>query len=438
MKPESIPAAEGDESIVAVEGDAEQRGISKLSQDLKELVFSKLPFESLCSSRVVSKEWNFILSSHRFLSSLPIQDPWLPWLLICNEENDGNWCCMAYCFSAQRWRTLSLSFLPNPKGGHSRFLPSFFPNPKEGNTRFLPSVGDGLLLFQEIPTPQLIVCNPLMRSYAEIEIDVTGQFIHIIQGGNKEPYLVVCSNSKSFSFEIYQYFQDSWRIKFQFAGETPSSDILGSELVECNGFLFWKGMSSWTIFGCKIQDEGFISPVIIDPLPPEMVEDLDLMHFLSMVSYGSSVLVVSVILNNRRLDINHPPWYAPIHPSAVHNICELGRTQDGIVIWELFQDKENELVWKWKELLKMPPLSLHEYLDKDWWHQACACVGDYLCFSSLYGDESVKVFAYNLKEGFWQRLPLCKIQNTNTNRNRRMVSFEPKPHLYQFLRKSRE
>ncbi|GLJ45440.1 hypothetical protein SUGI_0956720 [Cryptomeria japonica] len=295
------------ESIVAVEGDANQCGISKLPQDLKELIFSKLPLESICSSRIICKEWNSILSSDNFLSSLPIQ---YPWLLICHEEKDKNW----------RW-------------------------------------------------------------------------------------------------------------------ETKYSHIYCDEMVVCNDFIFWRERGEHrVIIGFKIQDEGFISPVTVAPSPSEMVEDEDL-FLLSMVSYGSSVLFVFVKLNHPRLDIILPPSYAGIHPSTVHKICELGRTQDGIVIWELFQDEQNELVWKWKEFLRMPPLSLHEYLDKHWWYGECVCVGDYLCFSSLYGGgESVKVFAYNLKEGFWQRLPPCKMEN----RNWRMASFEPKPYLYQFLRKSRE
>ncbi|GLJ45434.1 hypothetical protein SUGI_0956570 [Cryptomeria japonica] len=390
------------ESILAIEGDAKQCGISKLPQDLKELIFSKLPLESICGYRIICKEWNSILSSFNFLSSLPTQ---YPWLLICNKEENKNWGYMAYCFSSQKWRTLSLSFLPNPKGG---------------NTRFLPSIGQGLLHFRDLPTSQLFVCNPLMRSYVEIDIDVTDKLMHIVQGGNKEPYLVVFSNSGNFSFQIYQYFQDSWRIKSQFEGEMRSSNILSFEMFECNGVLFLKELSPVRIIiGFKIQNEGFITPVTVAPLPPEMVKDLDFGYFLSIVSYGSSLLVVSVLLNNPGLDIG-----------------ELGQTQDGIVIWELFQDEENELVWKWKEFLKMPPMSVHEYLGKYWRHQTCACVGDYLCFSSVYGDESVKVFAYNLKERFWQRLPLRKIKNRNTRT--RMVSFEPKPHLYQFLRKSRE
>ncbi|XP_057852580.1 F-box/kelch-repeat protein At5g15710-like [Cryptomeria japonica] len=403
------------ESIVAVEGDANHCGISKLPQDLKELIFSKLPLESICSSRIICKEWNFILSSVNFLSSVPIQ---YPWLLICNDQKDKSWCCMTYCFSAQKWRTLSLSFLPKPKGG---------------NTRFLRRVGLGLLHFQEISTSQLFVCNPLMRSYAEIEIDATGKFMHIVQRGNREPYLVICSNFGEFSFQIYHYFQGSWNIKFQFAGEMRSSHILCYEMVVCNNVLFWRGPRLRVIIGFKIQDEGFISPVTLAPLPSEMVEDRDLL-LLSMVSYGSSVLFVFVKLNNQRLDKTYPPSFRGIHPSTVENICELDRTQEGIIIWELFQDEENELVWKWKEFLRMPPLSLHEYLDEDWWYGDCVCVGDYLCFSGLYGGESVKVFAYNLKEGFWQRLPPCKMEN----RNWRMVSFEPKPYLYQFLRKSRE
>ncbi|GLJ15271.1 hypothetical protein SUGI_0249850 [Cryptomeria japonica] len=389
------------EIVTAVE--EEQRGISKLPQYIKELVFTNLSFDSICRSRIVCKEWNSILSSESFLFSLPTQNPWL---LICGKKKNGNWYCMAYCFSAQKWMTLPLSFLPKQK---------------RGQFRYLLNAGKGLLLFREIPTafsnPLKRFCNPFMRSYAEVEIDLTNKYIGIVEGENKEPYLVVWSDYKRFSFQIYHYFQDSWRIKYQFAGETESHIIL-DEMVECNGILFWRvvwreSLSS-SVIGYKIQDEGFISPITVAPLPPEMFETFSVrvafmlqpLHFLSMISYGSSVLVVGIFKES---------------PAR-------------IVIWELFQDEENELVWKWKEFARIPPQSLPQSLDEQLEHMECVGVGDYLCFSNRLGeDESGKVFAYNLRQRFWQCLEYDKWMMM-----KRIVSFEPKLSHYQFLGKSRE
>ncbi|GLJ19247.1 hypothetical protein SUGI_0346060 [Cryptomeria japonica] len=122
------------------------------------------------------------------------------------------------------------------------------------------------------------------------------------------------------------------------------------------------GLTPATIIGYKIQDEGFISPVTVAPLPLQMVHDLQLydpsmFHVFSMVSYGSSVLVVATFLER---------------PSAV-NIRRVGQTQNhplamsmfhdelkqrGIVIWELFPDQEDKLVWKWKEYLHTRSLNI--------------------------------------------------------------------------------
>ncbi|XP_057858102.2 uncharacterized protein LOC131067170 [Cryptomeria japonica] len=407
------------ELIATVEGDAEQLDIVKLPLAMKELIFEKLSIQLICSSRIVCKEWNSILSSQSFLYSLSTQNPWL---LICSQQVCGNWGCMAYCFSAQKWITLPLSFLPNPEGQ---------------NVRNLLRWGQGLLIFQETPTSQLFVCNPLMRSYAEIEIDLTHRFIHIVQRRNKDPYLVVCSNSEIFSFQIYHYFQDAWKIKFQFAGETES-DVMCNEMVECNGVLFWTAMVPTTIVGYNIKDGGLISPVIVAPLPRQMVQDLN-KCVLYIVSYGSSVLVVGIF--HEKIDWIDPfaaliPALDITHPLFISHI-DFDRTfpnRMGIVIWELFQDEEDKLVWKWKEFARMSSQSLPQYLDPDWWHGKCVCVGEYLCFSNLYrGAEGAKVFAYNLKEGFWQRLPPCKIRYNKLT----MMSFEPKFNLFQLLGKLR-
>ncbi|GLJ56355.1 hypothetical protein SUGI_1222280 [Cryptomeria japonica] len=503
-------------SITTVEGYTGQGDISKLPQAMKELIFGKLTFQSIWSSRMVCKEWNFILSSQSFLSSLFIRNLWL---LICGQDEYRNWCCMVYCFSAQKWMTLPLFILPNPEREYIRDLSML-------------SIGQGLLLFRK-SSSQLFVCNPLDRSYAEIEIDLTEKFVHIVEGENKEPYLVVCSNSPKFNFQIYHYVEDSWRIKCQFAWETRSR-ISCHEMVECNGVLFWKGASPTTIISFKIQDEGFINPVTVAPLPRN-VEDMHANDF-SMVSYGSSILVVGIFderyeqlldMIERSIPPNvpwlggthpvlggiHPlhggihPLYGGIHASTSHNNRalggipassshmnnmmlgpmnpwlggihasigrslpplvgtdasiphnnpilgeinasiphkkpRLGRThpslggiepnKTGIVIWELAQDEEDKLVWNWKEFARMPPQSLPQYLRNDLWYRKCACVGDYLCFSSLFGGE---VFAYNLKEGFWQRLPPCKIHFFE--REPMMMSFEPKLNHYQFLGKLRE
>ncbi|GLJ15273.1 hypothetical protein SUGI_0249920 [Cryptomeria japonica] len=405
------------EFITAAEGDGEERGISNLPLIMKELVFSKLPVESICSSRVVCKEWNFILSSQRFLSSLSIQNPWL---LMCGKEMNETWVCMAYCFSAQKWMTLPLCL------------------PPDLDISFSSGAGQGLLLFEKASPRQLFVCNPLMRSYAEIEMDLTDKFIAFLQVGNKEPYLVVCSTSGyKFSFKIYHHFQDSWRIKFQITEETTSniSVFRMDEMVECNDVLFMRRISLETIVtivGYKIKADGFSSPVTIAPLSPQMVKDLTVCN---MVSYGSSILVVGII---QELDPFFFEVALDLDPLLSFNPLSTGTglNKTGIVIWELFQDEENELIWKWKEFARMPPHSLpqyvieylNDYAYKDWFYGDCACVGDYLCFNAA------SVFAYNLKCGFWQRLPPHKSHYSN----QKMISFEPKLYHYQFPRKSSE
>ena len=94
---------ESESSVTAIEG---EQPISKPPQETKELIFGKLPFELSCNFRRVCKEWNSILSSQKFLASLPTQNPWL---VMYDVGKNGNCNCVAYCFLAQKWRELSLS-----------------------------------------------------------------------------------------------------------------------------------------------------------------------------------------------------------------------------------------------------------------------------------------------------------------------------------------
>ncbi|GLJ36391.1 hypothetical protein SUGI_0730520 [Cryptomeria japonica] len=402
------------ESVTAVEGDREEHGISKLPEEMKRLVFSKLPFESIYSSRTVCKEWNSILSSDNFLSSLPAQNP----LLLISIGQINNKCsCITYSFSTQKWMKFPISFYPHTEGCDRN-------NRVCSCVRDVSSTTQGLLLVEQNPAQQLLVCNPLMRSCVEVEMDFTSKIIRIVRGSKKEPYLIAYSKNEIFSFDIYHYFEDSWRIKLQFA-EERGNNILCREalvMVECNGVLFWRERSQATIVGYKIQDEGFISTVTVAPFPVKMVQDLNahVKPVLCMVPYGSSVLLVVTTREPSLLGETHPS-FGGIRPNKT-----------GIVIWELFQDEKDELIWRWKEFARMSPQSLPEFSrDADFWNK-CVCVGDYLCFPSLWPCDSLevlacnlKVYAYNLKGGFWQHVPPCKIQYNKKIRILRMMSFEP-------------
>ncbi|GLJ54999.1 hypothetical protein SUGI_1180690 [Cryptomeria japonica] len=78
---------------------------SEFPDHIVEETFSNLLFEFTLPFRIVCKQWNKLLSSNRFLSSLAESDPWI---LLCSSTH-----CMAYCFLTQSWKTLSLSFLPS-------------------------------------------------------------------------------------------------------------------------------------------------------------------------------------------------------------------------------------------------------------------------------------------------------------------------------------
>ncbi|XP_057839327.2 F-box/kelch-repeat protein At5g15710-like [Cryptomeria japonica] len=323
--------------ISAVAGDGEKRGMSDMDDYLKEQIFKKLPLISIIQIRLVCKQWNEILSSRKFLSSLPEQNPWL---LIFGEDY-----CISYCFSTKKWRAISLSFLPPTlQNNFGLYMKS--------------STALGLLAFFKThfdflkKKPELYLCNPLMRICSRTEIWMTENF-YVVHGTNAEPYLLEEENKKS--LQIYHYCQDSWEIKHKFAKDL---DLCPDEMVECKGVIFWRTSSPAIVDGFSMEVD-CIKPVRMAPPPSQFVED-DYKTgtlFKSIVAYGSSVLLVT--LRNEYED--------EIEPLRM-------------VIWELFEDKQDNSLWKWKELVRM---SAHDSLPQvfcgDKRINEGITVGNYLC-----------------------------------------------------------
>ena len=365
-----------EEMVSAVEMEREECdvGLSDLSVHVQECIFAKLPLHSILSSRSVCREWGGILNSHSFLSSLPV--PLCnPWLLLWGEGF-----CMAYCFGMQKWITLSLSFL----GDHHY----------DYDSPISVSTSAGRLFVQ--CSSQIYACNPLRRSYNLMQLgDLYSKEIELIEivqeGPNGEPYLAV---KTTYCIEIYHYFQDSWQLKFKLQQYTTDGrlDILHDEMVECNGVLFWSKCSA-DVVGFRIQDDSF-SEVRIDEFPfLNLVEGKGYRPFI--VAYGSSVLSVILVIRDKNM-----------------------------VISELFQDEEDEMLWKWRLLATTPADPVLDYYgityERGWIDDpfTCACVGEYLCFDAW--TDPPKIAAYNFRQGIWQFLP--HLPDTNFVR---MMTFQP-------------
>ncbi|GLJ46914.1 hypothetical protein SUGI_0989870 [Cryptomeria japonica] len=347
MEGEFICGAEGEE-------ETEQRALSELPRHIKKCIFEQLSLQSISRSRLVCREWNSILSSRSFVKSLPKYNPWL---LLCAQNMKY---CMAYCFSTHKWRKISFPFLPTPiRKNLSNYIFS--------------SAELGLLLLK---SPDLYVCDPLTKLYAKIEIDMVGTVIGIVQGENGESYLVAKMGYfyefEKFPLRIYHYYQNSWRIKFEFS-EKRHCLINPYTIVACNGVLFF-GAQCPIIVGYNIRDAS-IRPVRIAALPRHIVEAA---LGIPICVYGLSVLLVVMVKDQLK-----------------------GLT---LIILEFFQDDKDELLWQWREFATMPLTSLPHYFKRG--YRECVVVGDYLCFISPKGT-FIEGAAYNLKDGMWQCLPQC-------------------------------
>ena len=115
-------------------------------------------------------------------------------------------------------------------------------------------------------------------------------------------------------------------------------------------------------------------PVRVAPLPYEMIRDLHVIimaqllsvHGYSMVSYGSSILVVATF------------HLGTVRPSGLFVLSTRNPpNRTGIVIYELYEEEEeDESVWNWREFVRIPSQSLPQNYHPQWWQLKCVCVGD--------------------------------------------------------------
>ncbi|GLJ55015.1 hypothetical protein SUGI_1181020 [Cryptomeria japonica] len=211
---------------------------SEFPDHIVEEIFSNLLFEFTLPFRIVCKQWNKLLSSNRFLSSLAESDPWI---LLCSSTH-----CMAYCFLTQSWKILSLGFLP------SRTTKSL----SLGNSRFCSS-GAGLLLIEYGWPRKYMICNPITRTCRFIHpvISQSATLSAIMDDGESYKIVGVTHERNHGSLQIYHFSKSSCRIEFELAldpRDFPVSHICCAKgLLMCvlnmGNFLF----GTWKISKCN-------------------------------------------------------------------------------------------------------------------------------------------------------------------------------------------
>ncbi|GLJ55020.1 hypothetical protein SUGI_1181140 [Cryptomeria japonica] len=171
---------------------------SEFPEHIVEEIFSNLLFEFTLRFRIVCKQWDKLLSSNRFLSSLAESDPWI---LLCSSTD-----CMAYCFLTQSWKNLSLSFLP------SRTTKTL----SLGNSRFCSS-GAGLLLIQFGWPRKYMICNPITRTYRYIHpvISQSATLSAIMDDGESYKIVGVTHEGNHGSLRIYHCSKSSCQIELE-------------------------------------------------------------------------------------------------------------------------------------------------------------------------------------------------------------------------------
>ncbi|GLJ54993.1 hypothetical protein SUGI_1180620 [Cryptomeria japonica] len=355
---------------------------SEFPDHIVEEIFSNLLFEFTLPFRIVCKQWNKLLSSNRFLSSLAESDPWI---LLCSSTH-----CMAYCFLTQSWKTLSLSFLPSrtTKGlslGDSRFCTS------------------GLLLIELGWPRKYMICNPITRTYRYIApvISQSATLSAIMYDGESYKIVGVTHERNPGSLQIYHCSKASCQIELELPLERRDFPV--SHICCAKGFLMCVSNQGefvvWNMKDKQVQRFSFSYPNLYIP-------GGDINTWTEQL-----VVCVSSILFVRAYQSDS------VFTSFV-------------IVWELFQEEERS-IWNWKEMTRMPPDLCRKFFNArsikmgKFSKYETFIVGNFLCFRTGY--RNTKLFVYSLHGKCWSRIRVpdsVRFRGYNTN-----FEFQPRPGM---------
>ncbi|KAH9301033.1 hypothetical protein KI387_012616, partial [Taxus chinensis] len=335
---------------------------SEMPMDVIQKIFTHLPVESIYNFRRVSKDFNNLLSSQKFLSALNRSGR--AWLLF-RDRKERNY--VAYSFLTRTFKTISLSFLP--QFGNSDF--------------YYESCGRGLLLQHFTRSNAIYVCNPLNRTYSKLgKCSTLGykRIAGIFDGDDTASYKIILIVDYS-SIQVYNSREDSLTT----VGYIPDRKGYYQERN-----LFWKG---YLILGMQHAHPDFRAYIIVYTIP-------------DFVSYFSVALPVKSWMRFRLIKCR----------SSVVGV-ELSRKEpETITVWEFDQK-----IPSWKEIGRVPLFFFRG--NDDFNLDDCVGVEDYICFFLVEHNHGKKrAIVYDLKQRSWEYLRFnCCLPLTR----RRFPSYKP-------------
>ncbi|GLJ54981.1 hypothetical protein SUGI_1180410 [Cryptomeria japonica] len=384
--------------IVVSERSDEESVWSECPDHMLEVMFSSLPVEFSSRFRIVCKEWNTLLSSNRFLSSLPEGDPWI---LRCSSTH-----AMAYCFLTQSWKTISL-----------RFLPSETIRSLSQEHSIVHSSGAGLLLIARIRGPQkkYIICNPLTSTYRYLPTVIANNVRAVTIMDNGESYKIVgLSNKRNPTcIQIYNCFEKSWQIEVELP--LPREDFSFLYIVCVNGLLIY---TSWDykIVVWNVEDKR----TQLVPFPE--VDQSILRDNMNIPLYRLARLAKLAVCGSSFLFIL---IYLQINPDQRVVNSHLN-------VWELKWENEDMSIWTWREVTRMPPDMCQEFIKAGYLLESiflsqyqAVNVGNFLCLTNGY--RNTELFVYSLHGKCWSRIKLR--QSVRFQRYKSILGFQPKPDM---------
>ena len=399
---------------------------NELSDDLKEEIFAWVPVKSLGRFRAVSKHWNALLSSTKFITTKWAEAPpnREPWLVIYGEKYSSTNCtCLAYSFYTQGWQENSCASISFMQERYPSFLYSYnflgyaaglFLHQLFDISLFdynMSIAEDNDLSFDMSTVFEYTVCNPVTRSFTRLprKLSIGTTFAEGIvegEGDSRGTYKVVMvsDGEKKNIVEIYDSSEKSWSI----AGHLLQDVILKNrEMVFCDGCFYCNAVRSGDMEDLGITGFSLREGAGIFALLPKIANGKHMVH-RELLACGLRLLVAASIANE-------------------------GETLlEEVIIWEFEKQKldgssssssVDSSSSLWKEIAKMPP-SMCNDLKRNSPRQEIkiVAVGDHVCF---VGYHVMNVPDYKLNENSWTWLPSCPLDYHNYV----VTAFEPRLNM---------
>lgn len=343
---------------------------TRLPDHLLDAILPRLPSQSLLCFRCVCRRWKDLIDSVAFLDVHGhVCSSSTPWLLMFKRQDRSF--CRAYDSFMNKWRTLSISFLPINRISDVTAVAC-----------------GGLLCFRTDFSGPLVVCNPITKMWKELPpLDYYYRRcpIAMVTEPNSNSFKVLIAGTDGDIFSTHTFLYDSLANCWKRTANLPFKRELRSEAPYCDGVFYFTTSEPIAILAYNVKQDAWTE--LAAPLPQSL-------------TFARLVIRQDLIFLMVGLGVH----------GITRSLCVL-------------QLQKNNL--EWREVQRMPETMCKRFLLMCYHtYELICCIGhaDYIC---LFCSTAPEVLVYKIPRRTWHWLPHCPFLPEKKSGGFSWFSFTP-------------